>query len=117
MSDRMDIQATIILDGDRVDVTRPRRGKPSVFIARCDAEERLTAWSNAGKARNYIDDRYSDDLEWERDGATWTGRDADGEPVASVRGVEIKDPAALAARWPERLPGTMYIDDAPPGDA
>lgn len=112
----MDIQATIILDGNRVDVTPPRR-KPSVYVARCNAETTPSAWSNAGKARSYIDDRYDEDLEWTRDGAAWTACDGDGELVGTVSEIEIMDPAALAARWPERLPGTMYIDDAPPGDA
>jgi hypothetical protein len=108
----MDLRAVITIDARRVLVAQR---KPKVFVARCDAEPDPSAWSNAGKARSYIEDRYGD-LEWERDGAEWTATDSDGDTVADVTGIEIMDPAALAARYPSYLPGTSYIDDAPPDE-
>jgi hypothetical protein len=74
----------------------------------------VRAWSSGSKAREWVEWRVDNEIEWEgpqysTDSHVLHGTAADGDTDVKVRRVEILDPAALDDRYPDDLPSARHL--------
>lgn len=91
-----------------------------VYVSRSrtatDEQPLVAVWADVSKARSWIESRVTRKVKWEKD----TTRDyamtatADGSLVGRIRKTEIMDPAGLAMKYPDHLPGYRRIADENP---